>query len=376
MTIKNLAHSVQQYLQSHTGSSFKRAHIYEMLAASFGFNSYAAFTSNSIFSEKLIFNQRPSTDEIFLRNRCVEIGYLPEVAKNIAVALPIFLIEHKIGVIKITELVAHLRFESEVQNDDNEEGLELDDGEYVSDDNWENISTLSTPILMDGIEGAASKGNALAHYALALIFANDDAENEQEVGSEHWYQQAKGGRVLSGIEKEWADTYEDNLHKTKKYTYHLREAARLGQQDALLELAERFDDPTFFEQAGDQVNSDPALIAGIAERLGRYNDVRKWLTIAAEAGDIEAMCQLIDEYDHGDLQRCWTWVYLAEFLGKDITKDEHYAIGDDGLPYDDDVGGNVYVGGSDGIEIIPLDANLDIIARNSAREIFQRISAG
>ncbi|MEO6422460.1 MAG: hypothetical protein ABIR84_07225 [Candidatus Nitrotoga sp.] len=29
---------------------------------------------------------------------------------------------------------------------------------------------------------------------------------------------------------------------------HIKEAGRLGNQDALLQLAERFDDPSFFEQ--------------------------------------------------------------------------------------------------------------------------------
>ena len=43
MTIKELAYSAQQHLQASTGGSFKRAHVYELLAASFGFNSHAAF---------------------------------------------------------------------------------------------------------------------------------------------------------------------------------------------------------------------------------------------------------------------------------------------------------------------------------------------
>jgi hypothetical protein len=48
MTIKELAYSAQQHLQASTGSSLKRAHIYELLAASFGFNSYAAFGVDTV----------------------------------------------------------------------------------------------------------------------------------------------------------------------------------------------------------------------------------------------------------------------------------------------------------------------------------------
>ena len=51
MTIKELAYSTQQHLQTATGAQFKRAHIYELLAASFGFNSYAALSSEAVFTK-------------------------------------------------------------------------------------------------------------------------------------------------------------------------------------------------------------------------------------------------------------------------------------------------------------------------------------
>lgn len=94
--------------------------------------------------------------------------------------------------------------------------------------------------------------------------------------------------------------------------HHLREAAKLGHQAALLDLADRFDDPTFFEQKASSVNAHPSRIAEIAERIGRAEDAKKWLTKAAKLGDTDAMRQLIDEYDYDNLQQCWTWVYLAE----------------------------------------------------------------
>ena len=51
MTIKELAYSAQQHLQASTGGSFKRAHVYELLAASFGFNSHAAFGIDAVLTE-------------------------------------------------------------------------------------------------------------------------------------------------------------------------------------------------------------------------------------------------------------------------------------------------------------------------------------
>ena len=51
MTIKELTYSAQQHLQASTGGSFKRAHVYELLAASFGFNSHAAFGVDTVLTE-------------------------------------------------------------------------------------------------------------------------------------------------------------------------------------------------------------------------------------------------------------------------------------------------------------------------------------
>lgn len=44
-----------------------------------------------------------------------------------------------------------------------------------------------------------------------------------------WEQQ---GRVLTGVENEWADEYARLLEKSEKYTFHLREAGRLDNSSA------------------------------------------------------------------------------------------------------------------------------------------------
>ena len=373
MTIKALAYSAQQRLQASTGGSFKRAHIYELLAASFGFNSYAALGADTVFTEQSLSSRRASSYGSLVRNRCIEIGYQPDVANAVSIALPAYLSERQIGVIRIADLVAHLRYEAEHQDDYSDDDDEPDDRDDTLDDRWVNSVALLSPILRDGLEDAASKGNALAHYALALIHAPEEEGEEQRVGSDYWHSQAQQGRFLTGVEKEWADDYATNLARSEKHAHHLREAARLGQQDALLELADRFEDPAFFEQAAPHSNADPTVVAEIAQRLGRHGDAKKWLTIAAEAGDTEAMRQLIEEYDQRDLLRCWTWVYFAKLMDVDLTMDEHYAISEDGSPYDDDVGGTVYVGGRDGVVIDPISAEQDAAARDAAQKLLGRI---
>lgn len=117
---------------------------------------------------------------------------------------------------------------------------------------------------------------------------------------------------------------------------------------------------------------DPTKVAEIAARLGREKDARRWLTIAAEAGDIGAMRQLIDGYDRGDLLRCWTWVYLAQLASTDLTQAKHYAINEDGSEYDDDVGGPVFVAGDDSVDLIALAPEQDAVAQAEAQRLFSR----
>ncbi len=372
MTIKALAYSAQQHLQASTGGSFKRAHIYELLAASFGFNSNAALGADAVFTEQSLSSRRAFSYGSFVRNRCIEIGYQPDVADAVSIALPAYLSERQIGVIRIADLVAHLRYEAGHQDDYSDDDVEPDDSDDTLDDQWVDSVALESPILLDGLEDAACKGNALAHYALALIHAPEEDE-ERNVGSDYWHSQAQQGRLLTGVDNEWADDYATSLARSEKHAHHLREAARLGQHDALLELADRFEDPAFFEQASPHSNANPTVVAEIAQRLGRHGDAKKWLTIAAEAGDTEAMRQLIEEYDQPDLVRCWTWVFFAKLMDVDLTMDAHYAIDEDGSPYDDDVGGTVYVDGRDGVVIDPISAEQDAAARHAAQELFERI---
>ena len=72
MTIKELAYSAQQQLQASTGKPLKRAHIYELLAASFGFNSYAALGVDSIFTQQRPGDKRIGADSALVYAReCV-----------------------------------------------------------------------------------------------------------------------------------------------------------------------------------------------------------------------------------------------------------------------------------------------------------------
>jgi hypothetical protein len=378
MTIKEFAYSTQQHLQATTKGAFKRAHIYELLAASFGFNSYASLCTNSVFAEVSMPSQLPAKHRSLVRNRCVEIGYPADVADAVSLSLPDFLTEREFGVFGIDGLVALLRTEwdgdGEVPDDVDDESEDWQDG--VESRHALVDAMVASPILLEGLENAASKGNALAHYALALIQRVSEDVDEPESGSEHWYLQAKAGRILTGVEKEWADAYGAHVAIAQKYVHHLRASAALGEANALLDLADQFDDPRFFELGIDLVISNPMAVAEIAERLDRPEDAKHWLTRAAESGETDAMRQLIETYDQSDLYRCWTWVYLAKLLGSDLAQDAQYAINEDGSPYDEDVGGPAFVGGHEGVSLESLSAVQDVAAKQAAQGLYARIQGG
>jgi hypothetical protein len=379
MTIKEFAYSAQQYLEIQTGEKFKRTHIYELLAASFGYNSFAALCAESVVFQGKQSSKHGSQHNLDFRRRCTELGYPSATTEVVFAEFPPLIEEQRISIVNISELIAKLRGEFSYQDgypewDADEYDDEIEDEALFNRtdaDERHNQDDLS-PELLAELESAAEKGNSLAHYAIAL-FLMPDADYDQTPGSEYWYTQEQRGRVLTGVEKEWADDYAEAINNAQKFEFHLREACRLGNQDALLDLAEHFDDPSFFEQGSNSENHDPLRAAEIAESLGRIHDVHKWLTKAAEAGDTEAMRRLIEEFDQDNLQRCWSWVYLAQLLDTDLTRDDYYAIHENGSHYDDDVGGPMYVDGRGGIKLPKLSADQDALAREAAKDLFEKL---
>jgi hypothetical protein len=102
------------------------------------------------------------------------------------------------------------------------------------------------------------------------------------------------------------------------------------------------------------------------------------LTIAAEAGEVCAMRTLIEEFEHNDLQRCWTWLHLARLLGTDLTESKMRAYHDgglyDGQPHDDDEGGPLYVlDGIEGIELESIDPDKERLAVAQAQRLFSKL---
>lgn len=388
MTIKKIVHTAQRALRDTSGSSFKLGHVYEILAATLGFDSYAALCANHVFDEDPDYRVRAKKRSFGdAGTRALELGHAREVALVAAATIRRAVEERGIRVRHLDDVVASAREGYGFVNDfyANHEREEFDDEDKDVDFDqalWD--ADAYSAVLRESLERAAASDDHRAHYALALLASSDDDDfdDEAEEGSAHWYRVQREGTVLHGVEKDWADAYAAALLRKKSprspdrvAQQHLERAAELGNADALMDLAEQREDATYFHRAV-EAGGDPSRLVDLAFRFDQPN-VEYWLTRAAESGDGWAMRTLIEQFDDRDLRACWKWVYFARLLGTDLAKDNLKAYHDGGLYggqlYDDDQGGPLYVDGIEGVRLEPLEPIEDAKAHKDAAELFSRL---
>lgn len=336
MTLKELTYEARQCLQTELGAQFKQAHIYELLAAAFGFKSWAAFSSAAVLldsSDGLHGNFREEAQYMNLvRQRCQKIGYSADVADKVPQLLFRVLKNREAVAIKISQL------------------LPLGD------------EIFSSGQLMEMLNVAADKGNIAAHVVLVEAYA--DAIRNSGAGSDgaYWWQQSQSGRVLTGAEKEWADNYASYMERKRQVpawkrqlVWHLKETLRLCRQPC----------------------SDDAMdwmhMWCLADEFELPQEARQCLENAAERGNISAMREWIDEYGADDVCRSWGLFFFAEMLGTDLTATRTYAIGEDGEPYDSDFGGPCFVDEYPGVELPVMSEEQKAAAKQKAEALFQAI---
>lgn len=348
MTLKELTYEVRQRLQTELGAQFKQAHIYELLAAAFGFKSWAAFSSAAVLldsSDGLHGNFREEAQYMNLvRQRCQKIGYSADVADKVPQLLFRVLKNREAVAIKISQLLP----------------WSMDwDAEYSCPSSDE---VSSSEQLLEALNAVANKGNIAAHVVLVEAYA--DAIRNSGAGSDgaYWWQQSQSGRVLTGAEKEWADNYASYMERKRQVpawkrqlVWHLKETLRLCRQP------------------GSDDAMDWMHMWSLADEFELPQEARQCLENAAERGNISAMREWIDEYGADDVCRSWVLFFLAEMLGTDLTATRTYAIGEDGEPYDSDFGGPCFVDEYPGVELPVMSEEQKAAAKQKAEALFQAI---
>ncbi len=360
MNAKTLAHSIQAGLKLSTGLTLKRSHIHELVASAFGFGSHAALLANNVLCEvPTDTSYEVALQKTDIASRAVALGYpavhaegiADEVAKQTRLA-SLFLLPLE------ALLDRQLRF-----------GYDQIEGEFPIGEEGEYLD-LTSDHVASALAEAAERGDARAHLALALLHSVSAGDTDTYAGR-YWFEQELKGKSLAGVEKEWADAYRNGCAAGALAKTHLQSAADLGHADALLLMAAQHDDKRFFDLANPVFRSPARFVAEVAEKAQLPDQAHRWLETAAAAGDIEVIARLMEMTSDSAPLECWTWYELGKLHGTDLAEDDYRAIHEDGSAYDDDVGGPMFAGGSDGMELPEVDESIKRLARERALQLYR-----
>lgn len=383
MTIKQYVFHAHAHLRAQGFASLTRSQVHELLAAAAGFATHAAFHHQAAWCDVAWRDTDLTVDEDRVIQRCLHFGMSPEEAERTAQGLVSFLGESGYAPVRFEELIAG------IANDEDEwaEADESDEADSAEVAEWVSINLIGRmqqgvdallgelPLLLEGLEAAAARGVAAAHLATAYMlepYGGLPEEDDHRFGRElHRHGQWSSEPVsLAEIATGGDSSF---VQVVAKHRYHLLAAARGGDKRALLLTAERYGDPGALElEPSDEM--DLYGMADLADAHGHPELAHQWLTMLAREGDVSVMRTLIEERDETPFH-AWVWMHLSRMLGRDLRRDRYVAINEDGSPYDDDVGGPAYVGGDEGIELVPLPPEENRRAEAEAAQLFAAIEA-
>ncbi len=390
MRLKFLAHAAQQHLQPLVGSDVPRSHVHELVAAAFGFGSWAALRSDGLLADGGYGERLPQSGPALI-GRVVQLGYPQASSVRMADCLLEFLGTHRVSAVSWSHLDTVVRgvgrspqpMLSKVADAENEQtapsrpfpgGARSDGG----------IS--SSQLLLD--ELANRLLDAETHFRLAKALRCDKP-------NPYLYEESKRGRKLNAIEQAWADEYLLLVPRHAAYDHHLRQAAEGGVRQAALDYAGAFSRPEYYKMA-ERLEGEIDLHKMI--ELAPSADARlRWLRVAAEEGDVsalhdlgsrddpwaleqlarrgdvDAMRQLAeDALQANDAVTAWALQFFAKRRGKDLTKSTLAAYHSEGQHagkfYDSDFGGPLHVEGDEGIELPAIGPRESARARALAAE--------
>lgn len=390
--IKSFAHHAHQSLSPLAPSSFKRSHVYELLAAGLGFKSWASLHPAHV----LVDGKDVQLPADFVRNvlaRALQLGLSQTEAEAVAESFHAQCAQKPFGCLTLTELDESL-FSSPSRADDD---LEWDQDDLDDDEDWSEESggsgklpiPKSSQALRDDLADRASRGDARSHYRLAKLLAC-------KVPSDYLYQESLKGRALTTQEQIWVDQYLQLVPQREKYLQHLQAAADGGIRAANLEYAIETNDPSYRERA---VNMTGDIDwRALAETASSDEERNRWLRQAADDGDDSALEELAQEGDssaaeqlalwgdqhwlrevaehaieQGDSVAAWKWHFVALHYELDLTESTLSARHDGGSHaggfYDSQIGGPMYIDGDVGLELPAISNEQRSIAEAMAKQL-------
>lgn len=379
--IKTFAHHAHKSLSPLAPNSFKHSHVYELLAAGLGFNSWASLRSAHV----LIDGQGVQLPSDFGRNvlaRALQLGLSQTEAEAVAESFHAQCAQKPFGCLALTELDETL-FSSPSRADAD---LEWDEDDF-DDEEWpdepgsklkqEPVFT-SSQVLLDDLKGRAARDDPFSHFRLAKLL-------ECKVPSDYLYQESLKGRILTSQEQIWADEYVKFKTQREQYEHHLQAAADGGVRIAAMIYAAITNDPDYRAAA--------STMKGVPEEQQWHkhlpedaNNHSYSLEERAEEGDHEAMQQLASQGDsywlrvvaqsaieQGESVEAWKWQFVALHHGLDLTESTKRAYHDggsnDGEFYDSDFGGPMHVDGYEGLRLPEISDAQKAAAKELAEQL-------
>lgn len=386
MTLKALARTAHQALQARADCPIRHSHIHELLAAAFGYNTWAALSSDALLANHGIGDgpQAPPAPQI--AGRALQLRYGQGQALAMAGALGELIAEHGLGLVRWTALASLLPTglpspaQGAEEEDDDWDGDLADWDEAPRPEQrtpaWQREMYLSSGLLLDSLAVAvAADKHPHAHHILAQLYRCSKP-------NPYLYEESLKGRLLTSSERTWVEEYLHFAPHFVLYERHLKAAAEAGVRAAALEYGTEFERPEFVALAERlEGHVDPELMARVASTPHARS---RWLRQAAEAGSRRALEQLADLGDtwaqdrlapsaglhwlrdaaeralvENAHARAWLFQYVALERGEDLTRStlaaRHDGGADDGEIYDDDDGGPMYIDGDEGLVLPEID---------------------
>jgi hypothetical protein len=399
MSLKQLVHTAHQTLQTQASCDVRRSHVYELLAAALGYQSWASFHTDALLVDG---GAGVVPDGIAPRvsGRARQMGYPQPCADTFAQVLAALTSEHRLGALR-RSVLEQVLFPPRPRDragapDDHADDWEDEDADWDEPPARTNGPTAVpdhfrlSALLLESLELAAAQ-DPRGHFMLAAL-------HRCAKPNPYLYEESLKGRVLNTIEQGWVENYLQLEPRYRQYQSHLKAAATGGVRAAALEYGAVFGDSEFIALAerleGDVDALEMAKSASTPEARGR------WLRKAAEEGSWQALEELAYQgdawaedrmgsradsgwlrrvagraLDQGDTQRAWTWQYVALARGGDLTRSTLAARHDGGLNdgqfYDSDFGGPLYVDGDESLNLPELSKAEHKVAKAKAQEIMR-----
>lgn len=357
MNIKTLVHQLHQALDTTFNVGLPRSHLYEGLAAAFGYTTHASFCTDSVFDEGHL---NAPIDAAAVRSRLTGLGADPRAASIAAEQLGALAASTGLRVVRLRDFIRRLMGENQAGHSWADEDLRLED---------------LSEMLREGLTSAAERGHGIAAYAVARLLSNAMDDDEKPKAS-YWYQQVKAGRALKPHEQAFAAEYAHWLDVRSRYERYLTMAAKQRVADACIDAALLFDDPAWLAECDPELLLAPMNALEALEHHGRLDLASQACRRAALGGDPQAIELMIAEYNTGSAVGAWGWIYFAE--ARDIQLEglepRAYAVHESGSRYDDYIGGPMYAVEDEGMRPAPLEPSEDAQARDFAARLVEEAS--